>query len=352
MVHKAIATISILLLLISCGETDRTVFDQSTEYRPVEAERLMTFEEILQPRRMRMIDDRLYVSDFSNQPSFHVLKPEKNGDLRYIRGVGKEGRGPGEYVLIEDFADADSLIYIFDGQQLKFNIYDPELSAATPVEVPMRTKGRPLAVYGLPGGRFVSVGLFPNERFQIYGSDGERMAGHGKLYPFNESFTGRQLAISWYSFSAVPPSGDTLYLFSSNSDHIEKYSLQNGDLLKTVKGIENPYPRMKLETVQGQNWPVDDGSIYGYLWADADEQYIYALYSGELQSDLDRFKADKIHVLDHNLNLVEAFKLDHYPFTMAADGHGGIYTVTNSADGARFRYLDLTAASGSGAPEP
>lgn len=352
MVHKVIATISVAMLLLSCSDRDRTFFDQPIQYQSIGAERLITFQEVLQPRRMRMIDERLYVSDFSNQPSFHVLKPKKNGDLSYIRGVGTEGRGPGEFVLIEDFADADSLIYIFDGQQLKFNIFDPESPAATPAEVPVRTKGRPLAVYGLPDGRFVTVGLFPNERFQVYGSNGERIAGYGELFPFNESFSGRQLAISWYSFSAVPPSGDYLYLFSSNSDHIEKYSLQNGDLLKTLKGDENPYPRMKLETVQGQNWPVDDGSIYGYLWADADEQYIYALYSGELQSDLDRFKADKIHVLDYDLNLVTAYQLDHYPFTMAADGHGGLYTVTNTADGALFRYLDLGAAAGSGVPEP
>lgn len=353
MVHRVIGIIVLSFLFsMSCSEQESAFFDENINYSPAGVVQQMTFDEILQPRRMRFIGGRLYVSDFSNQPSFHILEPQEGGDLTYVKGEGGEGRGPGEFLLIEDFADADSLVYIFDGQQLKFVLYDTSMQTAPTEEIPVRTQGRPLAMYGLSDGNFASVGLFPDERFQVYSPEGDIIGRHGELIPFDESFTGRELAISWYSFSAAHPEEDYLYLFSSNSDHIEKYSARDGKLLQTVKGNENPYPRMKLETVEGQNWPVDDGSIYGYLWADADKDYIYALYSGELQSELDRFQADKIHVLDHELNLVAAYELDHYPFTMAADGHGGIYTVTNTADGAVFRYVNVDPESSSRDTKP
>jgi len=343
MVHRTIVILAFsMLYVLSCSEQESSFFDEVINYKKAEITQEMTFAEIFQPRRMRFIGKRLYVSDFSNQPSFHILEADDSGKLTYQKGAGEEGRGPGEFLLIEDFINADSLVYIYDGQQMKLVEYDPDmLSGISGDEIPLRTKGRPLAMYGLSGGDIASVGLYPGERYQTYGPDGEINGRHGELVPFNKHFSGRELAISWYSFSAFYRDNDFLYLFSSNSDHIEKYNAETGDLLKTVVGDENPYPRKKLETENGQNWPVDDGSIYGYLWADVGKKYIYALYSGIQQSESSSFIANKIHVLDHDLNLVEAFELDHTPFTMAADRNGGIYTLSRTDEGTVFRYAVL-----------
>lgn len=333
------STVFLLILISGCSKQEHTFFDSEINYQTASVQHEILFDEILMPRKMRVIDQKLLVSDFSNQPPFHVLDAEDDGSLRYIKGVGREGEQTGEFLIIEDFIDSDSLIYIFDSQQHKLVAFDRDLNFAPEEEIHLKGQGRPLSIYGLSDGKFATIGLFSGERFQLYNKEGDIAGRHGELVSFNDNFSGRELAVSWYSFSTVHPDEDILYLFSSNSDYIEKYRADNGELLKTVKGNQHPYPRMSLEMVEEQRWPVDDGSIYSYLWADSDDQQIYALYSGELQSELERFQADKIHILDWDLNLVAAYELDHFPFTMAADGRGGIYTVTNTEEGAVFRHI-------------
>jgi len=328
-----------LFLAASCSEQQKTFFDDEINYQSVVAEQEFMFDEILMPRKMRVIDQMLLVSDFSNQPPFHALEIEDNGALSYLKGAGTEGEGSGELIMIEDFVDADSMMYVYDGQQHKLVGYDRDLNAVQLDDIPLSGDGQPLNLYSLPDNRFAAVGIYLHERFKIYSSDGEILRTHGELTGLENNLTGRALALSWYSFSTEHPRYEYLYLFSSNSDHIEKYNTESGDLLKTVKGNRHPYPRMQLETIDGQSWPVDDGSIYSYLWADSDDKYIYALYSGVLQTEIEGFKADKIHILDWELNLVAAYELDHFPFTMAADGNGGIYTVTHANNGAVFRHI-------------
>ncbi len=339
---RTLSRTALLLILISgCSKQEHTFFDGEINYQTASVNHEILFDEILMPRKMRVIDQRLLVSDFSNQPPFHVLNVEDDRSLRYIKGVGREGEQTGEFMIIEDFIDADSLIYIFDSQQHKLVAFDRDLNFAPEDEIHLKGQGRPLSMYSMSDGKFATIGLFSGERFQLYNEEGDIAGRHGELVSFNDNFSGSELAVSWYSFSAVHPDEDILYLFSSNSDYIEKYRADTGELLKTVKGNQHPYPRMSLERVEEQTWPVDDGSIYSYLWADSDDRQIYALYSGVLQSELEQFQADKIHILDWDLNLVAAYELDHFPFTMAADGSGGIYTVTHTEGGAVFRHISF-----------
>lgn len=339
-------SVIIMFLAVACSEQEHTFFDEEISYQPIVAGQEFVFDEILMPRKMRVIGQRLLVSDFSNQPPFHVLEIENSGSLSYLKGTGAEGEGAGELIMIEDFINADSLVYVYDSQQHKLVGYDRGLNAPQTEDIKLAGEGQPLNFYSLPDGQFASVGIFYDARFKVYDNIGRVERTHGELTGLENNLTGRALALSWYSFSAHYPGDDLLYLFSSNSDHIEKYSTESGELLKTVKGNRHPYPRMQLETVDGQTWPVDDGSIYSYLWADSDGRYIYALYSGELQSEIEGFKADKIHVLDRGLNLVAAYELGHYPFTMAADGNGGIYTVTHTNNGAVFRHIQFDELQG------
>jgi len=66
----------IFLLAAACSEQERTFFDDGPSYQPVSADQVFVFDDILMPRKMRVIGQKLLVSDFSNQPPFHVLKIE------------------------------------------------------------------------------------------------------------------------------------------------------------------------------------------------------------------------------------------------------------------------------------
>ena len=122
--------------------------------------------------------------------------------------------------------------------------------------------------------------------------------------------------------------------------------MQKESFLKTVKGKEFPTPRMTLDQ---SGWPVDNGGIMAYEGVDVDNEFIYGFYSGAKRSLFkqgegnlfEQMQFNKIHKFDWELNLVDAYSLDHIPTSFAVDGSGGIYTLSQNDQGTIIRYLDL-----------
>jgi len=340
---KIFVVAGIVISLISCnrGQADNeSVFENEIEYIPISTDQQFLFDNIYRPRKMRMIGDLILVSDLQNSPSFHILETGSDGSLAYLRGEGTEGRGPGEFQLVEDFIETDSLVYVYDGGQLKLISYYKDMTPAPHDDIQMRINGRPITMNALTNERFVAGGLFFNDRFQIFNTSGEIILNGGEQIVFNVDFTPQQLGTSWYSFSVTHPKKDLVYIFSLNADLIEKYNAV-GDLLKRIQGKNFGLPKRTLEVVNGQQHAVDDGSKVSYLWIDSDENYIYALYSGELREDLDGLSANKVHQFDWDLNLVQAYEMDHDTYMFSVDGNNGIYTYIEIDDGTEFRYLRL-----------
>lgn len=340
---KIFVVAGIVISLLSCnrGQADNeSIFEKEIEYIPVSTDQQFLFDNIFNPRKMRVIDGLMLVSDYQNFPPFHVLEADSDGTLNYLRGEGTEGRGPGEFQLVEDFIDTDSLVYVYDGGQLKLISYYKDMNPAPYNDIQMRINGRPITMNAFPNDRFVASGLFFNDRFQVYNTAGEIILNGGEQIAFHEDFTPQQLGTSWYSFSVTHPEKDLVYIFSLNADLIEKYNGE-GDLLKRIQGKNFGLPKRTLGVVNGQQHAVDDGSKVAYLWIDTDENYIYALYSGELREDLDGLSANKVHQFDWDLNLIKAYELDHDPYMFAVNGYGGIYSFISVEEGTEFRYLEL-----------
>lgn len=340
---KILLVSGIVISLISCTRGQKeseSIFDKEIDYNPVITDQQFLFDNIFSPRKMRIIDGLILVSDYQNVPPFHVLQAESDGTLNYLKGEGIEGRGPGEFQLVEDFIETDSLVYVFDGGQLKLISYYKDMTPAPYNDIQMRINGRPITMNALSDERFVASGLFFNDRFQVFNTEGEIILNGGEQIVFDEDFTPQQLGTSWYSFSVTDPENDLVYIFSLNADLIEKYNGE-GDMLKRVQGKNFGLPKRTLEVVNGQQHAVDDGSKVAYLWIDSDENYIYALYSGELRDDLDELSANKVHKFDWDLNLIKAYELDHSTHMFAANGYGGIYSFISVQDGTEFRYLEL-----------
>ncbi len=315
-------------------------FDKEIEYKAVKTEQIFTFEQIYQPRKMRLIGDLLFVADFQNNPAFHVLQMDENGELTYLHGKGSEGRGPGEFQLIEDFMKTDSGIQIYDGGLLKLVEFDSQGMSAQSDDVYLKIKDRPITMNVLPDGNYIAAGILFNDRFHIYDQQGELKGQYGKQIAFDKEFIPRHLGISWYSYSVTHPEQNLVYLFSLSADFIEKYDSE-GTLLKRVQGKEFPVPKKRIEVGNGTPWPVDDGGIYAYMWADRDDQFIYALYSGIKSAEAEHPRGNKVHKFDWNLNFAGAYELDHHPVMITPDGRGGIYSLYNTEEESEFRYQKL-----------
>ncbi len=336
------------LILNSCIDSSQnrtSFFDTEINYKEVSTEQTFIFDNIYRPQVIKVIGDKLLMSDNGGESAFHVLEIHPDNSITYLKGIGRTGRGLGEFTRLMDFIDADSIIYVYDGAQLKLVGYDLDLNTLPDEEISLNTLGMASSFYSLTPDKFLAVGLFFDDRFQTYDSAGEISGQFGEIIPINESFTKRDNVLAWRSFGAVDPAGDLVYLFSANANRIEMYSSE-GELLKTIKGKENPIPEMDLNE---SGWPVDNGGVMAYEGLDSDNKYLYGFYSGMKRSSFkegggdlfEQMSLNKIHKLDWDLNLVEAFELDHVPTNFVVDGNGGVYTLSPTEEGTVIRYVEI-----------
>ncbi|MEX0648932.1 MAG: BF3164 family lipoprotein [Balneolaceae bacterium] len=320
------------------GDKPNSPFDEELDYKTLEAKNSFSFDEIFNPQTIRVIDNTLFVVESDNPDvSFHVLTIDPDHQsLEYKQGSGRRGEGPGEFMGISDIVETDSLLYFYDGQQLKLTPYDKSTGQlAVRDDIHLRTNGRAVNFFSAGDDRFIGIGLFFGKRFNIMNMDGETVAEHGELIEFNEDFSRRDIALGWFSYGMVQQEeGNTnIYLFSRNADFIEKYDT-GGQLLKRVQGEENPEPQMEIRN----EWPVHTGSL-SYVDVDSDGNHIYGLYSG-LPGD-EEHHGDMIHKFDRDLNLVDAYRLDNRFTKIAVDGNGNLITYSETDQGLDFHVYEL-----------
>jgi|GEM_PF-782162 len=330
-----------LFLTVGCSAEEENVFDRELNYQSVSTQTVSQFDQIYQPNVLQIIGDRLFISEQTGTPSFHILNIGENGELVYERGEGREGQGPGEFTRLMEIIDADSLIYIYDGGQFKLAGYDLQGNRLPEIEESLQTEGLPNSMFTVSEDRIVASGTFFHNRFQMFSMEGEPLGGYGELIELDEEFPPSANAIAWLSRAAMHPDREALYLFSHFAEYIEKYSLE-GDLLIEVRGSNFPVPKVRLDN----GHPIDDGGIIAYLKADSNRDYIYALYSGAprtrtSEESINPLYSNKIHKFDFDLNLINAYELDHRTLSFTVDDEGGIYTTMTTEDEVEIRYTVL-----------
>lgn len=331
----------ILFLTVGCSAEEENVFEKELNYQAVTTQTVSKFDQIYQPNVLQIVEDRLFISEQSGTPSFHILKIGLNGELEYVRGEGREGRGPGEFSRLMEIIDADSLIYIYDGGQFKLAGYDLQGNRLPEIEESLQTEGLPNSMFAVSEDRIVASGTFFHNRFQIFSMEGEPQGGYGELIELDEEFPPSANGIAWLSRAAIHTDDESLYLFSHFANYIEKYSLE-GDLIKQVQGSKFPVPKVRLDN----GHPIDDGGIIAYLKADSNRDFIYALYSGAPRTRTSEESpnplfSNKIHKFDRDLNFIEAYELDHKTLSFTVDDEDGIYTTMTTEDGVEIRYTVL-----------
>lgn len=258
-----------------------------------------------------------------------------NSSLLYEQGLGSRGQGPGEFLEVNDFVNAGSSVYIYDGQQLKLIKYDKEQGELShDDDIHLRTTGRMTTLFATQENNFVGIGLFFADRFIILNSEGETIAEHGEQIKFNNNFAERDLALGWISHGVVKPKDDFVYLFSHHADFIEKYHT-DGQLILRIQGDENPLPDMEIRN----EWPFNAGKL-SYLDVTMNNDHIYALYSGQ-SWDETGLQGNIIHKLDWDLNLVEAYELEQFHYKFTVDNDGNLYTFSETDRGIEFYQYEL-----------
>lgn len=167
-------------------------------------------------------NNEIYVKDTYMNAGYGIRVFSEDG--RYLRHIGRSGKGPGELIRITDFTIRDSLIYIADGNSEKMAVYT--------------TEGRFLEDISLPDANFASCAALdtgflwtgdifyrenPENRYGLYKTD-DRLAQLWKREKYGTSSTRALL---------TEVSDSLLVWMTESSDSIHFYNRQ-GELIECI----------------------------------------------------------------------------------------------------------------------
>lgn len=334
-------TVFILSLFISCVDHQEQSPFGEIELQNLESSVLLD-DQVIFPLKTVREGGKLYVTDRSNKPSVWIFRIDEANDLHLFKELGREGRGGGEFLAPDQIFPQNngSGIFVYDtgGRKLvrinnQFEIESNEYS--------FRTSGMPTNIYSISEDLFLITGILPESKFEIYEKrDFEltRSESFGELTSLGDQFGKLHLAAAWRSQSVYHSGMDRLALFSSYAERIELYGL-DGELLRTVSSDEHDVPRVSYV---GSEFVFQDDAIVSYVSAASDDNYIYALYSGNNREDEGAGNGSILHIFDWDLNFIEGFQLDHFSVSISADD-GKIYSTQNHPEAA-IRLIELNLA--------
>jgi hypothetical protein len=116
-------SVPFLFLLLVWGCVNQT--NQKDEVQAVRIDTLYTFTEfdshgIAQPTDVEILEDgQILVSDYGTDK---ITSLNKNGNVNYV--FGREGRGPGEFLNINDVFELNKQVMVFDNHLYKISAFD------------------------------------------------------------------------------------------------------------------------------------------------------------------------------------------------------------------------------------
>lgn len=278
------------------------------------------------PSRLLCLND--YVIILNNTPSGDCLYVYSLIDGSVHSSIRK-GRGPGEMISIFD------LDFIENGERLALLDFSAQHIQIIPSSALIRGDIKPsdfqsvdvssgplvIQITGQPQGVYTTV-LNSDYRLMEIKTDGRRIP-LGSYSPniykrkkdmfLNQAYMGRLVYNSHRNQIAIG---------CRYADQLEIFSIDNEDVV-FIKGPEDFEPKYTVvKTVDGEALNHDSDEKLGYTHIRADEEYIYALYSGKTNSESRATYGKIIRIFDWNGTLHRVLELDKEisSFDISGDG--------------------------------
>jgi len=315
-IYLVISLVCICFVNTKCRKNEM-VFSQQLE---LEA-KVITIPSVNNPKYVRIIDSCLIVTEKNMENGF--IKVFQKNNLTFLSSAGRFGKGPGEIVNpARSFVDEENRIlwcpdwgkhkiwlFPLDSILQKSN-YLPNYSVPIPTKL-MPIRG--LNIYNHKIFAFINFSPF----ISFLNHTGEEIDSLGIRNPFRIDFWDK-LSLSEMSYSFIfKPDRTKIFIASQFENFIGGIDI-NGEILFTSEGSK------VKEIISGTHR--DKIKTYGQL--QADDKYIYCLYSGKGKGILQQQGKkkqytirypDKIRVFNWNGTPIAEIQLEFPLFFMAVD---------------------------------
>ncbi len=281
--------------------------------------------EIFLPSDLIFHDDKIVVTDKSNEPTIQVFSQE-NTSLIQKHSIGSVGKGPGEFIDPWDiFIDQQKgHIYIFDAVNRRIAVLNEEYELNENEYVYLKTDGF-YTTLSSNNSSFIGSGITTGCMLEIIDIKGERIdcKGNHPDLGLTSQVSERSVAQRWHSYSVINQNiGKAVFVYRF-AKRVAVINLE-GNLIKELVDEDLGIP---ITQVMGGNALPTNIDLRAYISVDANDEYIYALYSGEISTGPSSSFGRFIQKYDWDLNLIEVYKLDHLAINVHVDNQGNVYTI-------------------------
>ncbi|MTI89408.1 MAG: hypothetical protein FH748_15735 [Balneolaceae bacterium] len=264
------------------------------------------------------------ITDITIVPPLHFVNLT---DDKYITGIGREGRGPGEFLnphTLFSFSKDSILVLDPNNNRLTKVILTNEnhlkhLHNAEPEIINLKFHGLPLNAFPLKNDTYVATGLIrdkDNKFISILNSNGTEKELTGTPPEISQEVPVNKKQVARKSTSTSNNKGDKFAVGFSFTDIIQIYNYK-GEVLETIKGpIQS---ELNFNKNKSGNFTLSDDNISAYIDLASTSNYLYALYSGKKIYSSNSNFGNLIFIFDWKGNLIKSFELDRQIFSITVD---------------------------------
>lgn len=327
-VKTLLILLSILILSVNLYSQEKNVYNYTEVLKNIKSEIIQLDSGIIfyQPYSLTKIKDYLIITDTSNEPSVSVLKIIDKDSLRLIMAMGREGKGPGEYISPWNVIPTKSnqYFYVYDAGIRRLTPYNADYNVISNSIINLKTSGVYIDLFDFDD-YFIASGITPECRYEIIYKDRETAKCLGNLPDLNISDTvnPRSLAQRWHAYSTINAKKNKIALFYRHAARGTLMSL-DGTLLNEIKDPKLGNPSFEIyngNVIGGKN------DLRAYISVTSNDQFIYALYSGRVSNSPSSSLGIYLHKFDWNLNLLDIYELDHASIHLEMADENHLYSI-------------------------
>jgi hypothetical protein len=200
---------------------------KNEQFIPLENSPLATLTQI---DKIKFKNDCIYVLDVSGIHRVFVF--DKNG--KFLRLVGKRGKGPGKYIRLADFdVDGNGNVYLYDTQQMQMLVYNNSGTLVNQKKTPFRAES-----FNLLDSNKYMFSILKNSQNKSLLDDkvvitNKNFEVERELFTYTNEFLDNKFTTGHFTENTKgilynKPVNDSLFLFNKQGDLLKVYHLNFG----------------------------------------------------------------------------------------------------------------------------